>query len=134
MQEDQQSIRALFAAWHAATAAGDLSTLLGLMAEDVVFLLAGQTPMRGREAFAAAFRAGLQSYRVESTGEVEEIQIAGDFAYCWSHLSVTVTPLQGGSPKRHAGYALTILRKKPDGNWIVARDANMLTAEHSTSA
>jgi ketosteroid isomerase-like protein len=25
-----------------------------------------------------------------------------------------------------SGYTLTILRKQPDGNWVIARDANLL--------
>ena len=26
----------------------------------------------------------------------------------------------------HSGYTLTILRKRPDGAWVIARDANLL--------
>src|SRR5438105_4077320 len=54
MQNDEQEIRQLVAAWIAATKAGDSETVLSLMAEDVVFLLPGQPPMIGRAAFAAA--------------------------------------------------------------------------------
>lgn len=134
MQNDEPAIRDLFTAWHDATVAGDLSKLFSLMAEDVVFLVAGQPPMRGRDAFASAFRTGLQHHRIDYAWKVEEIHIAANLAYCWCHLSVTVTPLQAGSPTRRTGYTLTILRKNPDGSWVVARDANMLTAAPSTSA
>ena len=27
---------------------------------------------------------------------------------------------------KRAGYTLTILRKEPDGRWVLARDANLL--------
>jgi uncharacterized protein (TIGR02246 family) len=132
-QEDEQKIRDLIATWQRASAAGDLPQVLDLMAEDVVFLVAGHPPMRGRDAFAEAFRkAGMQQFRLESKSEIQEIQITGDWAYFWSHLSVTMTPKSGGSPMRRAGYTLTILRKKPDGEWLVARDANMLTEQRST--
>ncbi len=134
MRDDEQAIRDLFTAWHEATTTGNLPKLLNLMAEDVVFLVPGQPPMRGRDAFAAGFQTGLQHYRIDYTWETQEIQIAGDWAYCWNHLSVTVIPLQAGSPKRRTGYTLTVLRKQPDGTWVVTRDANMLTAEPSTSA
>jgi len=129
MRDDEQTIRDLMTTWQRATAAGDLPQLLSLMAEDVVFLVPGQPPMRGRDAFAAGFQAALQHYRIDSSCAVEEIQIVADWAYCWNHLSVTVTPLQEGSPRRRTGYTLTILRKEPDGTWVVARDANMLAAE-----
>ena len=134
MRDDQQQIRDLLTTWQRATATGDLPQLLSLMAEDVVFLVSGQPPMRGRDAFAAGFQMALQHFRIDSSCEVEEIQIASDWAYCWSHLCVTLTPHQAGSSKRRTGYTLTILRRKPDGAWVVARDANMLTAEPSTSA
>ena len=42
-----------------ASAAGDVERVLGLMAEDVVFLLPGQPPMRGRETFRVAAGSGV---------------------------------------------------------------------------
>jgi uncharacterized protein (TIGR02246 family) len=99
------------------------------MAEDVVFLIAGQPPMRGRDAFAAAFQAGIGKVRIEPKSTIQEIEVAGNFAYCWNHLKVEITPLQGGLPMRRSGYTLTVLRKEPDGRWVVFRDANMLAPE-----
>jgi uncharacterized protein (TIGR02246 family) len=133
MQSDEQQIRDLFTEWHKAAAEGDLSKLIPLMAEDVVFLLPGQPPMRGRDSFAATFRAGLEHIRIQSTGKIEELRVAGEFAYMWSYLEVTVTPVQGGSPMRRSGYTLTLFRKEPDGRWVLFRDANMLTPEGSKS-
>jgi uncharacterized protein (TIGR02246 family) len=127
MPNDEQQIRDLIKEWHRATAAGDLPRVLTLMAEDVVFLIAGHPPMEGREAFAASFQTALKHFRIESTSEVQEIRIAGDMAYCWSHLSVTMKPLSAGSPKHRAGYVLTVLRKAADQNWVVSRDANLLS-------
>ena len=57
MQNDEQAIRELVATWIRASKAGDTPTVLGLMAEDVVFLVPGHPPMRGRDAFAALHRA-----------------------------------------------------------------------------
>jgi len=51
MSADEQAIRDLVAHWHRATAAGDVDIVLGLMADDVVFLVPGQPPIRGRSAF-----------------------------------------------------------------------------------
>ena len=134
MQNDEQSIRDLVAEWQSATAAGDLSRILPLMAEDVVFLVAGHPPMRGRDAFATAFNMGLQHIRIEPSATIQEIQIAGDFAYCLTHLNVIVTPLQGGAPMRRSGYTLTIFRKQPDGRWVLFRDANLLTPEAGSTS
>ena len=127
MHADEQAIRDLIANWLRATIAGDLPRLLGLMDEDAVFLTSGQAPLRGKEAFAAAFRSGLQQFRIDATCEIQEIRVEGGLAYCWNHFSVTSTPLAGGPAKRRRGYTLTILRKRKTGAWVLTRDANMLT-------
>src|ERR1044071_10338892 len=54
MQNDEQEIRNLVATWMAATKSGDVKAVLELMSDDVVFLVAGQPPMMGKSAFAAA--------------------------------------------------------------------------------
>jgi hypothetical protein len=54
MESDKQELRQLLAARTAATKAGDLKTVLTLMADDVACLQAGQPPMIGRSAFATA--------------------------------------------------------------------------------
>ena len=128
MSEDEKKIREVIATWMRATAEGDLERVLSLMAEDVVFLIAGQPPMRGREAFAAASHSVEGKFRFEGKPEIQEIHIAGDYAYCWNHLTVTITPLQGGSSSRRAGHILSVFRKEPDGRWVLFRDANLLAA------
>lgn len=131
MRNDEQSIRDLFSAWHAATVSGNVTKLLTLMDEDVVFLVAGRPPMRGRDAFDSAFREALKHQCIDYTWETEEIQVLGDWAFCCNHLWVTMSPLENRPPARHSGFTLTILRKKPDGAWVIYRDANMLTTESS---
>lgn len=42
MKDDRRLIREFVAAWVAATRVGDVDTVLGLMSEDVVFLVPGQ--------------------------------------------------------------------------------------------
>ena len=130
---DEQKIRDLIALWHRASAAGDLRHLIPLMAEDVVFLVPGHPPMRGREAFASSFQTVIQNFCIHSSCEIQEVQIAGEWAYVWNHLSVTMTPISAGSPKLRVGYTLSILHKTRNGSWVLARDANLLTEERPTS-
>jgi uncharacterized protein (TIGR02246 family) len=110
----------------AASQAGDHEKVLSLMADDVLFMVPGQAPF-GKEAFAAASR-GMKGVRMEGKSEVQEVVVTGEWAWCRTHLTVTITPLNG-LPMRRAGYTLSILRKKPDGGWVMARDANLLTKE-----
>ena len=46
MHNDEREIRDLVASWMAATKAGDIDSVLSLMADDVVFLVAGHPPGR----------------------------------------------------------------------------------------
>lgn len=127
MSTDEKAIRDLIALWHKASAAGDVDTVLGLMAEDAVFLVAGQPPMKGRTVFERGLRGLLVQNRIESKGDVQEIKVSGDLAYSWTQLSVRVIPRKGGKGNARAGSALSIFRRQPDGSWVLARDANLLS-------
>jgi uncharacterized protein (TIGR02246 family) len=127
MSSDEQSIRNLVAQWHRATAAGDVDTILPLMAEDVVFLVAGRPPMRGRSAFEQGLRSLLTSHRVDSRGDIQEVEVSGDIGYCRTLLTVRMTPLSGGDANLRSGSALSIFRKQTDGSWVLVRDANLLS-------
>ena len=126
MTDDERAIRQLVSTWMAASQAGDTETVLSLMADDVVFMVVGQEPF-GKAAFAAAAR-GMQNVRMEGTSDIRELTVLGDWAYLRNHLTVTMTP-PGGQPVRRAGYTLTILRKTPAGQWLLARDANLMTTQ-----
>ena len=128
MEKDEREIRALIETWMAATKAGDVETVLGLMTDDVVFLVPGRPPM-GRSEFAAAAKTQAQGAapRIDGASEIREIKVLGDWAYLWTRLSVTVTP-SGGAPTKRAGHTLSVL-KKVNGKWLLARDANMLAPE-----
>ena len=124
MTDDERAIRNLVETWMAASKAGDLPTVLSLMADDVVFMVPGRDPF-GKAEFAAASE-GLNNVRIEGSNDIQEIQVVGDWAYLRNYLEVTMTP-DGGSPVRRSRYTLTILRKKPNGKWVLARDANLMT-------
>ena len=126
MNTDEQAIRNLVEQWHRATAAGDVDTVLRLMAEDVVFLMAGKPPMKRRRTFEEGLRGLLISHRVDSSGEVQEVEVSDDLAYCWTLLAVRMTPLSGGDAKVRSGSALSIFRKQTNGSWVLVRDANLL--------
>jgi uncharacterized protein (TIGR02246 family) len=124
MNSDERALRDLIKTWLAASKAGDTATVLKLMAEDVVFLVPGQPPMRGRAAFAAS-SAQMREIELDGQSEVQEIQVFGDWAYVWTKLAVSATPKKGGATVKRAGNTLSILRKHA-GGWVIFRDANLL--------
>ncbi|HEX4481658.1 MAG TPA: SgcJ/EcaC family oxidoreductase [Rudaea sp.] len=125
MTSDEKEIRDLIETWMKASKAGDTATVLGLMSAGVVFLLPGQKPMRGRKEFEAA-QSEIRDIEIDGHSDVQEIQVNGDWAYCWNFLTITFTPKNGGPSGKRAGNVLTVLRKE-NGRWVIFRDANLLT-------
>ena len=123
VEADEGAIRELLATWHRATADGDVDTVLGLMTDDALFLVPGREPF-GKSEFEETARS-LEGSRIESTGSIEELQISGDWAWMRTRLEVSVTTPEGEQSER-SGPTLTILRRRADGTWALARDANLL--------
>ncbi len=95
------------------------------MTHDVIFLTPGNPPMH-RDQFAAGFKAMIEVVRLACRSNVQEITVNGDLALCWNLLEVDFTPIEGGETVKHAGHTLTALRRGPDGQWRIWRDANLL--------
>jgi uncharacterized protein (TIGR02246 family) len=122
MHDDERAIRDLISTWISASNAGDTQKVLSLMADDVVFLVAGQKPMR--KADFVVSQTAIKDVAMEAKSEIQEIRIFDDWAYVWTKLSVVMTP-PGGKSVTRAGNTLSILQKR-NGKWVLFRDANML--------
>jgi uncharacterized protein (TIGR02246 family) len=129
MPTDEQAIRELFAAWKQATLDQDVDALLGFVTDDVIFLVPRHAPIRGKAAMEAMYRQVLGRFRFEQDWVFEEIQVLGDWGFCWGHDSATMLPLDGGPAVDVRGIGLSILRKRPDGSWAVARSINNVTLQ-----
>jgi uncharacterized protein (TIGR02246 family) len=123
MSPDERAIRELVDTWMKASRAGDTKMVLGLMSDDVIFLVPGREPF-GKQTFAANSRS-MDGVRLEGSADIRELKVLGDWAYLRNFIEITVTPA-GGTPIRRSGFTLTILRKEPDGRWLLARDANLV--------
>ncbi|HEX2643851.1 MAG TPA: SgcJ/EcaC family oxidoreductase [Thermoanaerobaculia bacterium] len=126
MKSDEDQIRDLVTTWMTATREGEVDKVLSLMADDVVFLVPGRAPMR-KDEFASSARAQAsgEAPKFDGHSEIQEIQVAGDWAFMWTRLTVVATPPDGSPPAERAGHTLTVL-KKENGKWLLARDANLL--------
>ena len=122
-QADEQAIRKLIDDWMQASARGDLQQVLSMMSDDVVFMTAGGEPF-GKQEFAAQ-SAAMRDVKIDGVAKPIEIKVLGDWAWLRNHITVKITP-KDGDPIRRAGHTLTILNRKPDGAWVIARDANFV--------
>jgi uncharacterized protein (TIGR02246 family) len=124
MSPDERAIRELVDTWMKASRAGDTETVLSLMSDDVIFMVPGREPF-GMQTFAANSRS-MDGVKLEGTADIRELQVLGDWAYLRNFIEITITPPEGETVHR-SGFTLTILRKQPDGRWLLARDANLVT-------
>jgi uncharacterized protein (TIGR02246 family) len=112
MADEKRAIRDMVATWMKASEAGDLSTVLSLMADDVIFMAPDREPF-GKDAFRATSQA-MKNVSLRGTSDIREIEVLGDWAYIRNYIDVTLTP-SGGNAVRRKGYTLSILRKQADG-------------------
>ncbi len=127
MTTDEQAIRAVIQRWLRASAVGDVETMLTLLANDMVFIVPGQPPF-GKKDFKAAWDGPMKGAKVAADAAVEEVLLSGEFGCTRTRLAVQITTPDGNT-SRAKGYALTLFRKQPDGQWLFARDANLLTPD-----
>ena len=123
MTSDERAVRDLVASWMAATKAGDVETILGLMTQDAVFMTAGRAPF-GKAEFAAA-AAALPRLQIDGTSDIRELRVIGNVAYARSYVTVSTTP-PGGQPVRREGWTMSVFEKGSDGRWRLSRDANLM--------
>ncbi len=128
MTEDERQIYELVEAWMAASKAGDVSAVLALMTDDVVFMTPGRPPF-GKKEFAANSEH-MRDVKLDGRSDIHEIEVLGNRAYIRNYIQITLTK-EGEPQKRMSGYAMGILRKEADGQWRLARDANLVVPENN---
>ena len=128
MGPDERAIREVHSTWIDAVNAGDLVCLLGLMADDVVFLNPGQAPL-GRDGFSPGFSVAHQQARINCVSELEDVVVVGEVAYTRSRDALSVIPRVAKEQEatQLAGYRMTVYRKGPGGRWLLARDAHTMS-------
>jgi uncharacterized protein (TIGR02246 family) len=126
MNVEEQTIRQVHSTWISAVNSGDVSHLLTLMTDDVVFLNPGQAPS-GREDFPASFSAAHKQFQIRCISELQEVVVIDEIAYTLCLDSLSMTPRAGGETTELTGHRITIYRKQPDGRWLLARDAHTLS-------
>src|SRR6266550_1517616 len=98
MTDDDRAIRALIDKWMAASKCGDIETVLGLMADDVVFMIPGREPF-GKDEFAN-MSATMKNVRVDGHAEIKELKVLGDWAWSRTQLEIAITPPDGKVTRR----------------------------------
>lgn len=125
MPNERAAIQQWLDRWLRASAAGDYKTMLPMLSDDIVFVVPGQPPF-GKKEFEAAWEGPMKGVRMECKAELEECLVSGNLACTRTKLSVAMT-MPDGNSSRAKGYTMSVFRQEPDGRWLLARDANLLT-------
>lgn len=124
--DDKQAIRKLTEDWLAAIRTKDIARLTNMVTEDAVFLPPGLPPIRGKRAVEAMYNSFFPQFTsIEQTVAIEEVTVAGDWAFAWGTERLELVPkAAGASPIQMEGKGMSILRRQPDGSWKFARGIN----------
>lgn len=125
MTSAETAIRSWLNRWLAASTAGDYKTMLPMLSDDIVFVVPGQQPF-GKKEFQAAWEGPMRGVRMDCKAELEECIVSGNIACTRTKLAVAMT-MPDGNSSRAKGYTMSVFRQEPDGRWLLARDANLLT-------
>ena len=122
---DEQAIRKLTEDWLAAVRAKDIPRLSSMVTDDAIFMPPGLPPIRGKQAVETMYKSFFPQFAsVEQTVSIEEIEVAGDWAFAWGTEQFVLVPQAGGAPIEMQGKGMSILRRQPDGSWKFARGIN----------
>src|SRR4051812_23572681 len=119
---DIAAIRALSADWLAALKAGDVERLLAMITDDAVFMAPGMAPLQGKAAAEALYRKLFEQFSsIEQAVVIQEIVVAGDWAFSLGSETVTLPPAAGAPAMVLQGQGIAVLRRHSDGGWRYAR-------------
>jgi uncharacterized protein (TIGR02246 family) len=127
-ETERNAILILLDKWRVATRAKDIHAILELVADDVVFLPSSMPPIVGKEAVEEMYRAFFPRYReVKHEAVIEEVRVAGDWAFLWGADELRLTPESGETEIHMKGKGLSILKRQTDGSWRFWRGINNMT-------
>ena len=121
-QADVEAINHVRTTHIAALNDGDVNAWVAAFTNDGVQMPPNAPANLGRESIRAWSQAFLAPFRVEFTLAVDEVQVAGDWAFERGTYTITLTPKASREPRQGIGKYLTIYQRQPGGAWGMARD------------
>jgi uncharacterized protein (TIGR02246 family) len=121
--EAQEQIAAIEERIMAGFAAGDADAIAAQYTEDALLLPQDSPPVQGRAAIAELYRPALEELTMRLRTRIEEIEVAGGWAWLRGRFEHTSTSKADGTVTEYRGKYLAVARRDPDGVWRFHRDA-----------
>ena len=119
---DQTAIETVIKTYERALNAGDIETILGLYAQDGVFMPQHSPSQVGKTAVRAAYARVFKAIDLDVAFRIVEIrQLAPDWAFARTTSRGTVKINANGKTAPEANQELFLFRKNRDGSWRIAR-------------
>jgi uncharacterized protein (TIGR02246 family) len=99
--------------------ANDVEALLRLRTPDAVELFPGAPPIVGQDAIRAAWKQETDVIEQYTNRSIQEVNLAGDWAFIRFVFTHTITPVAGGDPHISNSQGLWIIRRQLDGSWKI---------------
>jgi len=104
----------------AAGDAGDIEALLELRTDDAVEIFSGALPLIGKDAIRTEWNQQITDVTEQfKERTIEEIRLAGDWAFVRYSFIYTVTPWAGGESIDSNCNAVLVIRRQPDDLWKI---------------
>jgi len=117
-EDDVKQIKAWVDRYCATVTAGDFETYRTFWSEDVVWLPPNAAVRKGIEACMEYNRPLFEHYKSVETMSVEEVQVAGGFAFARVNYTYRGTPKTDAKPREEDGKGIFLFRRRPDGSWV----------------
>ena len=106
---------------NAALSRGDLDSLMSAYADDVISLPPNQPALVGKAAVQTMWEQTLTDFAIQVSVNVEEVEVAGSWAFERGTFKMKLSPRAGGAPIEDTGKYLDVLRQQADGSWKYSR-------------
>lgn len=116
------AIREFYEAFVKANLAGDVEQQLSFLTDDAVFMPPGVPTVSGKAALRQRWSGRLgEEVLDEFTVEIDEIVVVGNVAYTRVSGTERSHRRDGGGAYADRHRSMDILRREPDGRWLLAR-------------
>ena len=119
---DERALNALVADFMVAVNSGDADGMAALYAADAIRMPPDAPEIRGREAIRLNMAGALQNADLEVQIHVEEIEFSGELASVRETFALITVPKDGSASSEIQGNWMRLMRREPDGHWLVARE------------
>lgn len=117
---DIEAIRTFFRQVEASINAGEFEVWFAKFTDDAVFMPPG-APAVAKETQRAVSLEFFAGHDMQETFVLDEIEVAGDWAFARATYDFQATPKAGGATMAEQGKILWILARQSDGSWLSTR-------------